>query len=140
MSARGRTPAAAPFERFISQLAGRWRNEARLFHHRGADVQATALESCAADLEQEALLFSSETMTLRVAEAESGYSYSALEKKVREGTIPNAGKSGAPRIRRSDLPKKAEPQARPTGEPDLVEMVLVGTGTPSHIPGHHEES
>ena len=41
------------------------------------------------------------------ASAESGYSESRLRHLVAAGELQNAGKKGAPRIRRSDLPKKA---------------------------------
>ena len=45
---------------------------------------------------------------LRIAEAavESGYSKEHLRRCVRDGSIPNAGKPNAPRIRRGDVPKK----------------------------------
>ncbi|HEX8726058.1 MAG TPA: hypothetical protein VF737_11785, partial [Gemmatimonadaceae bacterium] len=36
-----------------------------------------------------------------------GYSKDHLRKCVADGTIPNAGSKGRPRIRRGDLPKKA---------------------------------
>lgn len=44
--------------------------------------------------------------TLTIAEASkiSGYSVDHLSKLIRAGTIPNAGRKGAPRIRQKDLP------------------------------------
>jgi hypothetical protein len=113
---------------FLQSLAERWRAEAALLRRRGADAQGAAMESCASDLEDEARLFSLETLTLEQAARETGYSYSAVQKMVRDGTIPNVGKKGAPRVRRGDLPKKPGGGPEPRGgEPDLAELVLAGT-------------
>jgi hypothetical protein len=64
----------------------------------------------------EAILAAEEEETLSLARAarESGYSAGHLGRLVRAGTIPNAGRPQAPRIRRADLPRKAtalRPQA-----------------------------
>jgi hypothetical protein len=133
---RARSSAGArPFERFVSGVTARWRTEAEILHRRGADDQASVLESCASELEQEGRLFSLEVLTLEQAADESRYSYSALEKMVRSGRIPNVGKPGAPRLRRCDLPKKSGGAREPRrGEPDLAQLVLAGQGDVSHIP------
>jgi len=47
-----------------------------------------------------------EALSLRQAAAESGYSADHLAREVRAGRILNAGRRGAPRIRRGDLPRK----------------------------------
>jgi len=47
-------------------------------------------------------------LNLTQAAAESGYSADYLGRLVKNGTIPNAGRPNAPRIRRADLPRKAE--------------------------------
>ena len=47
-----------------------------------------------------------EVLTLRHASEESGYSVDHLARLIRESTIPNAGRPGAPRILRRDLPTK----------------------------------
>lgn len=59
--------------------------------------------------EVEALLTAEEgeTLSLTRAARESGYSAGHLGRLVRNGTIPNAGRPHAPRIRRADLPRKA---------------------------------
>ena len=130
---RQSTPSAVNL--FISRLTTRWRAEAEILHRRGADEQAAVLESCASDLEQEGRLFSLEALTLQQAAEESRYSYSALEKMVRSGRVPNAGLAGLPRIRRGDLPKKPGSSREPReGEPDLAQLVLAGKGSMSHIP------
>ncbi len=47
-----------------------------------------------------------ETLTLREAAEESGYSYHHLSRLVTAGQIPNAGVPGSPLIRRADMPKR----------------------------------
>jgi hypothetical protein len=52
--------------------------------------------------------FEAETLlSLTQAAYESGYSADALGRMVRAGKIPNRGRSGAPKVRRADLPRKA---------------------------------
>ncbi len=46
-------------------------------------------------------------MNLTQAAEESGYSDDHLGRLVKDGTIPNAGRPGAPLIRRGLLPRKA---------------------------------
>jgi hypothetical protein len=60
-----------------------------------------------------------EALTLEEAVKESGYTYSALQKKV-GGEIENVGSKGSPRIRRQDLPMKGGRG----GEPDLAGAIL----------------
>ena len=127
MSARGRAPAAAPFQQFVSRLSARWQGHAAILHRWGATAQAAAVELCASELEDEARAFSLESLSLGQAEEDSGFSYSALEKMVRNGRITNVGSPGQPRVRRGDLPKKPGGSREPRGgEPDLAELVLAG--------------
>lgn len=110
-------------------LAQRWRDDAALLRRRGAEAQAAAVESCASDLEEEDRRLSLEMLTLEQAEGESGYSYSALQKMVADGRLPNAGGPHRPRIRRCDLPKKPIPgREQAKGEPDLASLVLARQG------------
>jgi hypothetical protein len=62
----------------------------------------------------------SEPLTLARAAEESGYSVDHLARLVRAGRIPNAGRPRAPRVRRSDVPKR--PGVLPSGPP----MAIVG--------------
>jgi hypothetical protein len=48
-----------------------------------------------------------ELLTLDAATTESGYSAERLRHLVADGAVPNAGRRGAPRVRRGDLPKRA---------------------------------
>jgi len=98
-----------------------WRSEATLLRRRGAHQQADVLESCAADLEAWLREHDLEALTLEQAAIESGYSYSALQKKVAGGELANVGKKHAPRIRRADLPRKA---TRLQTANDIAEVAL----------------
>lgn len=59
--------------------------------------------------EQDALL------TLGEASARSGYSTEHLGRLIREGKVPNAGRSHAPRVRARDLPRKPGPKLEARG-------------------------
>src|SRR3989442_11111660 len=134
MTPLGRRSGLDSLGQLLSRLTALWRTEAEILHRRGADEQAVVLESCALEVEEEARLFSLEALSLEQAEKESRYSYSALEKMVRSGRIPNAGAPHRPRIRRCDLPKKpGGGEESSKGEPDLAELVLAGSGKASHI-------
>ena len=65
---------------------------------------ANAFNEAAKDLAATLENRDSEVLSVSDAAAESGYSSEYLARLVREGTIPNAGRHGAPRIRRGDLP------------------------------------
>ena len=104
-------------------LAQRWREEALLLRRRAATLQAEVLESCAAELEACSKERDIEALTLSQAADESGFTYSALEKMVRRGAIANVGRRGAPRVRRRDLPRRANPGGRELA-PDLTARVL----------------
>ena len=92
---------------FIQEMASFWRTEAKTLRRRGAAGQAELLESCAADLDRLADEWESDPLTLQQAADESGYSADHLGRMIREGKIPNAGRTGAPRMDRGALPIKA---------------------------------
>ena len=69
----------------------------------GAAVAKQVLD----DLQTLATSSGNELLNLREAAHLSGYSADHLGREVRAGRIPNHGRSGAPRIRRGDLPRKA---------------------------------
>ena len=87
---------------------------------------ALTLLSVADEIEERALSHALETLTLRDAAEESGYSYSAIQKMVASGELTNLGDKGSPRVRRGDLPRKAIAPPTASGEPDLAEMILSG--------------
>ncbi len=90
----------------IAALIGAWRGEAALLGHRGLTEAAALVESLANDLEDTQQGFESDLLNLQESAAHSGYSPGHLSRLVRDGEIPNRGRPGAPRIRRSDLPIK----------------------------------
>src|SRR5687767_3771453 len=91
----------------IAALVAKWREEATLLRRRGASAQADAAESYAAELEAAVREWQLAELTLDDAAQESGYSYSALQKKLANGELGNVGGKGTPRVRRGELPKKA---------------------------------
>lgn len=84
-----------------------WRRQAEQLRRFGADQAANALEVVAGDLTEWLSELSDETLSLKEAAAESGYTADHLGRLIREGKIRNAGRPNAPRIRRADLPRKA---------------------------------
>lgn len=106
----------------MSALAARWREEAAILRRRKATDLAELLEDCATELEAEERERALEALTLEQAVSESGYTYSALQKMLAEGELPNAGKKGKPLVRRGDLPRKA----RRALTPDLANAVIAG--------------
>ena len=91
----------------LSELVTRWRSDAEVLNRRGCNAVADVLTRCAAELDAARSMEGDGSLTLQQASAESGYSESRLRHLVAAGELQNAGKKGAPRIRRSDLPKKA---------------------------------
>ncbi len=103
----------------LRELADRWQEEAERYEADGVSGHAALLRRVADELETWWRERELEELTLEQASELGGYSYSALEKGVRTGTIPNAGESGRPRIRRRDVPRKPGRNREP-GEPDLA--------------------
>ena len=107
-------------------LAKRWREEAKMLRHRGQDALAKMAESYVQDLETALRESELEALSLQQAADESGYSYSAIQKKVAEGELENVGDKNRPRVRRGDLPRKTRCRSRSSveEEPDLVGEIL----------------
>lgn len=82
-----------------------WRERAETLR-RYAPEAARVFEECAADLEQALDSTASELLTLRDAATFSGYSADHLGRLIRTGKLANHGRPHAPRLRRSDLPRK----------------------------------
>ena len=110
----------------MSRLVDRWRQEAEILRGRGATLQADVLLSCATDLEADERAQALEPLTLQEAARESGYSYSALQKLVATGKLPNVGSPHRPRVRRGLLPRKVGTRPLVTDGPDLAARVLQG--------------
>jgi hypothetical protein len=65
-----------------------------------------AWECAANELENALRCHGDALLTLAEAASESGYSVDRLGREIARSKIPNAGRLHAPRVRRSDLPKK----------------------------------
>jgi hypothetical protein len=84
-----------------------WRDDAeRLKEYFGFDQPARLIQRMANDLEAALRAEVDELLNLREAAHEAGYSEDHLGRLIREGRIPNAGRTNSPRIRRGDLPQK----------------------------------
>lgn len=85
----------------------KWTAEANAMRKRGVMVNGAALlDEVLCDFEASTRDYWDQLLTGEAGE-ESGYSADYLGRLVREGQIPNAGRPNAPKIRRSDLPRKA---------------------------------
>jgi hypothetical protein len=91
----------------VDSLIARWRSDIETLKRCGCNDAAIALGNYVSELEAALREGELETLTLEEAVIESGYSYSALQKQVANGTLANLGRKGAPRVRRKDLPAKA---------------------------------
>ena len=89
------------------ELTARWMGLRESFQNSKALVNGARLvELFLADLAQLTQAEAEATLSLGEASQRSGYSVEHLGRLVRKGTISNAGRKGAPRIRVSDLPRK----------------------------------
>lgn len=97
----------------VEGLPANWRKRAKALRRYGGEPPALALERCADELEDTLVARDETTLSLVEAARESGYTADHLGRLVRDGKIPNAGRPGAPRIARVDLPRKAPAAAEP---------------------------
>lgn len=108
----------------LSDLVAQWRARAEQLRPYGP-AAARAFQNAAAELERELEAEAGETLTLSQAADASAYSADYLGRMIRDGRIPNAGRPHAPRIRRTDLPKKAN---RLRGKPATLQLLGAGPG------------
>lgn len=106
------------------ELVDRWRSQAATLRLFGASAQADVLDRCTSELETTIIQTTQAPLTLGEAAQLGGYSTDHLGRLVREGKIPNAGRPGAPRIARKDVPIKAGvARQNPSGKLDLKQIV-----------------
>ena len=104
----------------LKTLAERWRTEADTLAQRYGDERtARLLRTLAAELDEAVHETEDELLTLTQAADLSGYTADHLRHCVADGSIPNAGERGQPRIRRGDLPTKPG-TATDTGEDEAT--------------------
>lgn len=102
-----------PIGATVAQLPSVWRSQADALE-RFAPAAATAFRDAAVALEAALRSDADETLTLAEAALASGFSTDHLRHEIAAGRIPQAGKKGAPRVRRADLPKKSAQRTTPT--------------------------
>jgi len=90
---------------------------------------AVAFRQCAAELEADVRAAATEVLTLEQAAAESGMHRDSLRHLVSAGRIPNAGRRGAPRIRRADLPRKPKMQSVTGYDPQRDALAIAARAT-----------
>ena len=92
----------------VACLADQWEADAEKLREYDQESAAKVAELHASQLREALRAAGDESLTLAEAAAESGYSKRRLREFVHQGSVPNAGRKGAPRIRRGDLPRKAK--------------------------------
>lgn len=91
----------------LLSLAEEWRARAATVRQWTADEgSARAFETAAEELEDAVRDAQDQELTLSEAARESGYSKRRLRELITSGKVPQAGRKGAPRIKRADLPRK----------------------------------
>jgi hypothetical protein len=96
-------------------LPARWRERAEYLRQYGDPACARLWELAATELEAALAAHGQEALSLTEAAKLSGLTADHLGQLVKQGRIPNAGRDGAPRIRRGDLPvKRVGGPGRPT--------------------------
>jgi hypothetical protein len=98
-----------------ADLPAAWRARGELMARHGAGEAAATCRQLADELEGALRDAGAEELTLTEAARASGYSGRRLREFLADGTIANAGRKHAPRIRRADLPRKARPADRANG-------------------------
>jgi hypothetical protein len=83
-----------------------WRERANTLREFGDPNSARLWDIAAVELDRAMDTFGAETLSLVAAARESGFTADHLGSLVKRGKIPNAGRTGAPRIHRHDLPQK----------------------------------
>jgi hypothetical protein len=91
-----------------------WRTRAAELE-RYAPAAAEAFRVAAGELEQALREAADAELTLSEAARESHYSTRRLRELIADGSIPQAGRKNAPRVRRGDLPRKSRPAAQTSG-------------------------
>ena len=90
----------------LDSLVERWLYAAGTLEDAFDERGAVLYRHLAAELQEALRESDGELLTLSQAASESGYSESRIRHLVSDGTIPQAGERGRPRIRRGDLPSK----------------------------------
>jgi hypothetical protein len=113
----------------LQELAARWREQADTLDRWQDSRGAALLRQAATELLDAIEEAGDEELNLEAAARESGYSDRRLRELIAEGAIPNAGRKGAPRVRRRDLPKKARSASSYDAEADALSLLRRSKGS-----------
>ena len=117
----------------VTELAARWESDAEMLETYKDGRGAELCRQFAAELREAMRAEENEVLTLAQAALESGYSESHLRHEVASGEIPNAGRTGSPRIRRGDLPLKTSKRTNTGPSPEAAADDILGRlGGPNH--------
>jgi hypothetical protein len=105
------------------------RREAAGLRRYGAEPQAIAVERACDVVEAAMRAELDAVLTLEEASRESRYSSDHIRHLVADGTLPNVGRKGAPRVRRADLPRRAPHRAAGGYDPDADALQLAARHT-----------
>ena len=111
--------------RTIDLLLARWIAHAGLLETYGASDQAALVRKLGSEVQRAVIEHELEKLALDEAAKESGYAYSTIQQRVANGEIPNVGEKGAPRVRRCDLPRKAQPPRGRQGARSIADETLL---------------
>jgi hypothetical protein len=97
-------------------LLGEYREDSARFRSWGDEMRAAMLDRVVSDVERVIHDAGDELLTLADASREGGYSERQLRRMLDNGIVQDMGRQNAPRIRRSDVPRKPGylPPVKPT--------------------------
>jgi hypothetical protein len=95
----------------VLSLASEWRQQVTVLRRRGDERGASLMASMVDELSVAIESVADDVLTLKEAARLSGYSAGHLARMIREGELPNAGRSNSPKLRRADVPMKGGREA-----------------------------
>ena len=112
--------------RALNSLAECWLSTAETLEGAFDERGAALYRRHAAELQEALREAADEVLTLSEASSESGYSESRLRHLIADGTIPQAGERGRPRVRRGDLPQKPQKNGQSTTDIEREANAVLG--------------
>ena len=110
----------------IEALAERWLADAETLEAAFDERVANLFRLHASELAEALREAADEVLTLAEASTASGYSESRLRHLIADGTIPQAGERGRPRVRRGDVPIKPQKHSQPTTDIEQEANAVLG--------------
>ena len=111
----------------VATLVAKWEEDASALE-RYADAHGAAVcRLHVAELGEAIRAALDDELTIAESAQVTGYSEDHLRHEVAEGKIPNAGRKGAPRIRRGDLPTKSGKRIRGV-DPEAAALAIMDGG------------